>query len=367
MPSSSPRARASESIPGCRDFRGNEGFWRAYPPLKRLGISFYDMANPIWFKRDPELAWGFYGHRLGLYRATVPHDGFRILRDWSDGCTHGSFVFTSNVDGQFQRAGFDRDRILECHGSIHHLQCLNHCGEITRADPFEVTVDDETFRATPPLPSCPRCGSLARPNVLMFGDFGWLPDRTSAQEQRFTSWISGLGDARLVIVEIGAGTAVPTVRMTSEQLARRPGATLIRINLREPQVPTDHIGIALGGLEALQKIRRANRIRPERPGPGSVPDPWPYPHRPQDRRLLLRKLAWNGSGTSMPLQVRPGPPYVGHIRARARRVGLGPPSDTFRPSDATTKSDTPKSTLNPPSIAMAAISWRPLRPRGSIR
>ncbi len=62
---------------GLPDFRGNEGFWRAYPPLQRLGISFYDMANPMWFKRDPELAWGFYGHRLELYRSTEPHEGFR--------------------------------------------------------------------------------------------------------------------------------------------------------------------------------------------------------------------------------------------------------------------------------------------------
>jgi len=240
---------------GLPDFRGNEGFWRAYPPLKRLGISFVDMANPIWFKRDPELAWGFYGHRLGLYRATEPHDGFRILREWGDGRPNGAFVFTSNVDGQFQRAGFDPERILECHGSIHHLQCTARCNdEITKAHPFEVLVDEETFRASPPLPSCPMCGALARPNVLMFGDWGWQPGRTTDQERRFADWVGELDDARLTIVEVGAGTAVPTVRMTSEKLARRPGATLIRINIREPQVPGGHIGLPLGGLEALREI-----------------------------------------------------------------------------------------------------------------
>ena len=246
---------------GLPDFRGDEGFWRAYPPLKRLGISFVNMANPIWFKRDPELAWGFYGHRLGLYRSTDPHDGFRILREWGKECTNGFFIFTSNVDGQFQRAGFDGERILECHGSIHHLQCTARCSnEINSAAGFEVSVDDETFKAAPPLPSCSACGALARPNVLMFGDWGWLPERTSVQEGRFSSWVSNLGDARLAIIEIGAGTAVPTVRMTSEQLARRSGATLIRINVREPQVPGDHIGIAMGGLEALVEIeeRMAN-------------------------------------------------------------------------------------------------------------
>jgi NAD-dependent SIR2 family protein deacetylase len=240
---------------GLPDFRGDEGFWRAYPPLGRLGISFVDMANPMWFRRDPELAWGFYGHRLALYRATEPHQGFRILRDWGSGMAHGAYVFTSNVDGQFQKAGFDGDRILECHGSIHHLQCTGRCGGITRADRLEVTVDPETFRAAPPLPSCPACGALARPNVLMFGDWGWRPERTADQEERFADWLAGLGGARLAIVEVGAGTAVPTVRMTSEQLAHRPGATLIRLNLREPQVPTGHLGLALGGLEGLRAIR----------------------------------------------------------------------------------------------------------------
>ena len=239
---------------GLPDFRGNEGFWRAYPPLKRLGIGFMDMANPVWFKRDPERAWGFYGHRLELYRSTEPHEGFRIMLDWGERLRHGSFVFTSNVDGQFQRAGFAGDRILECHGSIHHLQCLEHCGEITPADDVPVELDLETFQAVPPRPSCPRCGALARPNVLMFGDWGWLPERTEAQERRFGEWVAGLGDARLAVVEVGAGTAVPTVRMTSEQIARRPGATLIRINVREPQAPRDHVGIALGGLEALRLI-----------------------------------------------------------------------------------------------------------------
>jgi len=67
---------------GLPDFRGNQGFWKAYPPLERLGISFVSMADPVWFTRDPELAWGFYGHRLGLYRATEPHAGFAVLKRW---------------------------------------------------------------------------------------------------------------------------------------------------------------------------------------------------------------------------------------------------------------------------------------------
>src|SRR6185369_1825811 len=68
---------------GLPDFRGNQGFWRAYPVYEKLGLSFSSMANPRWFRTDPEMAWGFYGHRLGLYRNTMPHPGFSTLLSWA--------------------------------------------------------------------------------------------------------------------------------------------------------------------------------------------------------------------------------------------------------------------------------------------
>ena len=240
---------------GLPDFRGDEGFWNAYPPMRRLGISFVSMANPTWFAREPALAWGFYGHRLNLYRETVPHEGFGFLRSWTQHMAHGSFVFTSNVDGHFQIAGYDRERVIECHGSLHHLQCTKPCSDtIWLADALEVTVDEESFRASSELPECPRCGALTRPNVLMFGDWGWVPARTSAQESRFETWLAEVSGSSLVIVELGAGTAVPTVRMTSERTASHLGGTLVRINPREPRVPDGHLGIELGALEALTAI-----------------------------------------------------------------------------------------------------------------
>ena len=240
---------------GLPDFRGNEGFWEAYPPMKGLGISFFEMANPSWFERDPTLAWGFYGHRLNLYRNTEPHEGFEILRTWGQEKPGGFFVFTSNVDGQFQRALFPEDRILECHGSINHLQCASPCtDDIWSAQDQDVAVDDQTFRAQQPLPSCPRCGGLARPNVLMFGDWSWISHRSHEQESRFAAWLQSIVGQKLVVVELGAGTAVPTVRMTSEQTVQRNSGALIRINMREPQVPHDQIGIAGGALETLRSL-----------------------------------------------------------------------------------------------------------------
>ena len=100
---------------GLPDFRGPEGFWRAYPPYRRLGLRFEELADSVHFAADPELAWGFYGHRLHLYRRTVPHAGFAVLLGWAR--RRPVRVFTSNVDGQFQTAGFAEDDVAECHGS----------------------------------------------------------------------------------------------------------------------------------------------------------------------------------------------------------------------------------------------------------
>ena len=91
---------------GLPDFRGGQGFWQAYPPYAKLGLDFVALANPRWFLRDPTLAWGFYGHRLLLYRQTEPHGGFAILNRWMRAMPRGGFVYTSNVDGHFQRTAF---------------------------------------------------------------------------------------------------------------------------------------------------------------------------------------------------------------------------------------------------------------------
>jgi len=240
---------------GLPDFRGDAGFWRAYPPYAKLGLSFADLADPRWFDQDPTLAWGFYGHRLNLYRATKPHEGFGRLRDWVAGRPRGGYVLTSNVDGQFQRAGFDPARVVECHGTIDVWQCQRECG----AGLFvagDVAVHPQTFRALEPLPVCARCGGPARPNVLMFGDAGWDDSRTMAQQRGLERWLVDLGGARarLTIVECGAGTAVPTIRATGEALARRMGATLIRINPRESMAPPGSLSIRLAAAEALGRI-----------------------------------------------------------------------------------------------------------------
>ena len=240
---------------GLPDFRGPGGFWRAYPPYRERRLDFQSIANPRWFREEPALAWGFYGHRLNLYRLIKPHEGFTILVKWAHQMNSRAFIYTSNVDGQFQRAGFGADRILEAHGAIDWLQCLNECGiGVFPADGIEVEVDESTMLAVEPLPRCPRCGSLARPNILMFGDYDFDGTRVAEQRLRLKSWLGTIQRGRLVAIECGAGTAIPTVRLICEDLVDKYAGTLIRINPGAPEVPRGHLAIELGALDALKRI-----------------------------------------------------------------------------------------------------------------
>lgn len=240
---------------GLPDFRGPQGFWRAYPPYVRLGLGFTDLANPEWFASDPAFAWGFYGHRRNLYRATRPHDGFGILLRRAGRMPRGYFVVTSNVDGHFQRAGFDPARVVEIHGSIDWSQCTGPCADaIFPAEPGAVAIDEATMRAAGPLPSCPRCGALARPNILMFGDPDWNPARFAEQHDRLLAWQRTLAGAKVVVLEFGAGLAVPSIRRFCEQAVTPGRGTLVRVNPREPEVTPGHIGLPLGALEAIRAL-----------------------------------------------------------------------------------------------------------------
>jgi NAD-dependent SIR2 family protein deacetylase len=237
---------------GLPDFRGNQGMWKAYPALGRKALGFRDIANPDSFSAHPQLAWGFYGHRLQLYRDTVPHEGFQLLRRIGETMPHGAFVYTSNVDGQFQKAGFTEAQIAECHGSIHYLQCLRGCTpEIWPADALAVDVDQDTCQLRSPMPACPHCGGLARPNILMFYDWSWHSERTDLQEARYQSWISKA--KKPVIIEIGAGTDLPTLRRKGENLQM----PLVRINPVDVDITAGKgIGLQMGASDALKRIAR---------------------------------------------------------------------------------------------------------------
>lgn len=234
---------------GLPDFRGTSGFWKAYPALR--GIPFEKMSTPFWFESDPTRAWGFFGHRLRLYRETIPHDGFAHLLRFAASKNENAFVVTSNVDGQFQKAGFTADCLLEVHGTIHHLQCSWHCtSQLFEYTDWLPNIDEQELRCQSELPTCPRCGRVARPNILMFNDSAWVSSRSDQQAQRFDAWLQTNKRSSLVVLEIGAGQAVQTIR----HLSRTLGFPVVRINPRDNDPAPGIIPLQLSALDALTQI-----------------------------------------------------------------------------------------------------------------
>jgi len=242
---------------GLPDFRGSEGLWRAYPALERSRQDYSEVASRGMFITDPARAWGFQGHCLSLYRAAEPHDGFSILRRWGRAKEHGAFVFTSNVDGQFQKAGFAEERVHECHGSMQWVQCMEPwCDVVTTSLALRPVIDEGACRWVGALPRC-RCGGLLRPNVLLFNDgMNWRGDRYKVQAGRMQEWLSRV--RRPVVIELGAGGAIPTVRMTGETLAKKHGGKLVRINPRQWKLQgAEGVGLSKTAAAGLSEIQAA--------------------------------------------------------------------------------------------------------------
>lgn len=236
---------------GLPTFRDKEGLWEQYPALKELDLKFQEIANPNSFLLQPSLAWSFYAHRYNLYSRTTPHEGYTLLLEFAKS-KKSFFVLTSNVDSHFSKAGFPAKSLYECHGNIEFLQCTcthqiwKQSGEIAM-NGFEVVN----------LPRCPFCGSVARPNILMFNDWGFNDAREDMQAQEFMSWKRSLNqDELLVILEIGAGVAIPTIRNMGEKLASsHPNAKLIRLNPKDIEIPKGlGYSLQMGALEGIKAL-----------------------------------------------------------------------------------------------------------------
>ena len=90
----------------------------------------------------------------------------------------------------------------------------------------------------------------------MFGDWGWLQSRTASQASGQEAWLASL--TRPVVIEIGAGTAIPSARHFSQRVLHEFEGRLIRINPSEHRVPTSlDVGLPVGAAAGLAAIAKA--------------------------------------------------------------------------------------------------------------
>jgi len=232
----------------------SDSFWESFPPFKKKNMTFYDVSNPAFFLNDPHLAWGFYGERLMLANRTIPHEGYDILKKWAE-TKNNYFVYTSNIDGHFLKANFPDNRIVEAHGSIHHVQKDGEIMEAFKIPELSPPIIKDYRAVNLPYDSD---GNVIRPNILMFGDWSWISYRFLDQKDRFNEWINDtiLGLKKLVILEIGTGISSVSMRKLTHELVKAHAglANVIRINIKDSEIEEPHIGLQLSSLNAIKML-----------------------------------------------------------------------------------------------------------------
>ena len=189
---------------GVPTFRGDDGLWRQHRAE--------DLATPEAFARDPRLVWEWYDWRRALIARCRPNAAHDVLAAWSR--RPGFSLITQNVDGLHELAG--TENVLRFHGSIWELRCAASCG----AEPWE----NRDTPLSPLPPTCPRCGGIARPGVVWFGE-DIDPDilaRSSAAAARADVFLS-IGTSSLVFP--AAGLLHHAKRNGAFTVEINPGAT----------------------------------------------------------------------------------------------------------------------------------------------
>ena len=212
-------------------YRGKEGFWNAYPLYKDLQKNYASMMSSTGLLTDAHFAWGFFAHQYRLYKNAVLHNGYMNLLELCKS-KKDYFIVTTNVDGLFLKAGFPKNHLHEAHGTIHKLQCNIPCSrKVWEINALGVEVDYTTMRALDPLPLCPRCGAIARPNICMFGDTdeNYVWEEAQGSAKCFRDWRDSNKDKKVLILEIGVGVD-GLKRHAKQYLNEFSDATLVRIN-----------------------------------------------------------------------------------------------------------------------------------------
>jgi NAD-dependent deacetylase len=147
---------------GIRDFRGPNGLWTKDPGAEKA-------SNISYYVSDPEVRKAAWRGRVETFgQERQPNAGHRALVDLE---RSGRLLalLTQNVDGLHHAAGSDPGLVVEVHGTVREVSCLD-CGE--RA-PIQVALD--RVRAGEEDPACRTCGGILKTATISFGQ-GLLVD-----------------------------------------------------------------------------------------------------------------------------------------------------------------------------------------------
>ena len=141
---------------GIPDFRGPQGVWTKNPGAEKMATLQHYVADPAVRQR----AWQ---SRLDTFaQQREPNAGHRALVELERRGTLHTLI-TQNVDGLHAAAGTAPEKLVEIHGTVREVVCLD-CGE--RA-PMERAL--ARVRAGEADPACRSCGGILKSATISFG------------------------------------------------------------------------------------------------------------------------------------------------------------------------------------------------------
>lgn len=146
------------------------------------------------------------------------------------------FVITTNVDDQFEKAGFDRNKIFATQGSYSKLQCAEAChnklyDNTELVNKMIEQTDSHLKIPSKLIPVCPVCGEKMevnlRKDMYFVQDDNWYK-----QNKAYENFIDSIRDKKVVLLELGVGFNTPIIiRFPFEQMTlQNEKWNLIRIN-----------------------------------------------------------------------------------------------------------------------------------------
>lgn len=145
------------------------------------------------------------------------------------------FVITTNVDDQFFKAGFDKDRIFATQGSYRYIQCGKACHNDLYDDTEMVKKMIEKTKnlkiPTELVPKCPVCGE--KMDVNLRKDAYFVQDRKwYIQDKKYGDFLDKLQGNKVVLLELGVGFNTPgIIRIPFEKMVyEHDNWNLIRVN-----------------------------------------------------------------------------------------------------------------------------------------
>jgi len=190
---------------GIPDFRSDTGLWQRYDPM--------EVASLWGFRLHPEKFYDWIRPLLRPLLEAQPNPAHHALARLEQ-AGHLQAIVTQNIDGLHQKAG--SRRVYEVHGNLDHMVCLD-CG--WRGD-LRAFLKPE-FLSGQALPRCSVCGSVLKPDVVLFGEN--LPWHVWNEAQREVE------RADLVLVA-GSSLEVSPVNQLPYEAYRR-GKPILVVNL----------------------------------------------------------------------------------------------------------------------------------------